>query len=390
MADPILDQVVLFYLGEVWHQSADVGEVLQTAASVDASDEYSWSREWRKTSERLRALAQQSELAGHSLSASQAYLRAATYLRAVLHRHPDPQDAEVPVLAQQQVENFAAYLRLSGLDASSVQMPYEDTTLPGYFFRSARAKGRAPVLLVHQGRDAWAEDNLHIARAANERGYHALLFDGPGMGKVLRLQKLPFRPDWERVITPVVDYLLERPDVDPERLALLGISMGGFLAPRAAALESRLKLVVANPGVYDWSRIYTGFLDAIDPRLVPLSEADPAAFDQQIAGIMSQNGLLRWGLVDSMWHHGVNTPSALLRDVARYRLAGLTQQIRAKVLVVDAEAEEWGQSRQLFDELTSPKELLVFTQAEAAQFHVQPGALAVATHRLFDWIDREL
>jgi pimeloyl-ACP methyl ester carboxylesterase len=246
------------------------------------------------------------------------------------------------------------------------------------------------VLIVHQGRDAWAEDNLHIARAAIERGYHALLFDGPGMGKVLRLQKLPFRPDWERVITPVVDYLVARPDVDPGRLALIGISMGGFLAPRAAAFEQRLKLVVANPGVYDWSRIYTGFLDAIDPALVPLSRTDPAAFDQQIAGIMSQNGLLRWGLVDSMWHHGVSSPSALMRDIARYSLEGLASQIQSRVLVVDAEAEEWGQSRQLFEALSAPKQQLVFTRAEAAQFHVQPGALAVATHRMFDWIDREL
>jgi dienelactone hydrolase len=390
MADPVLDQVVLFYLGEVWHQSADVGEVLQTAARVDGSDPYSWPREWRKTSDRLLALARQSEAAGHPLSASQAYLRAATYLRAALHRYPNPRDTDVRVMAQEEVEDFAAYLRLSGSDATVVQIPYEGSTLPGYFFRSSRAKGRAPIIIAHQGRDAWAEDNLHIARAANERGYHALLFDGPGMGKVLRLQGLPFRPDWEHVMTPVVDYLLTRGDVDPGRLALIGLSMGGFLAPRAAAFETRLKLVVANPGVYDWSRVYTGFLDAIDPTLVPLAQTDPAAFDQRIAAIMPQNELLRWGLVDSMWHQGVDSPAALMRDVARYRLDGLAGQIHSRVLVIDAEAEEWGQSKELFAALAAPKDLLLFTEAEAAQFHVQPGALAVATQRTFDWIDREL
>lgn len=390
MPDRILDQVVLFYLGEVWHQSADVGEVLQTAARVRGDDVYSWPREWRKTAERLRELARDSEAAGHRLAASQAYLRAATYLRAALHRYPEPKDADVVALARDEVACFEAYLRLSGRDAAPVSIPYEGGALPGYFFRSPGAGGRAPVIIAHQGRDAWAEDNLHLANAANERGYHALLFDGPGMGKVLRLQGLPFRPDWERVVTPVVDFVIARPDVDASRLALIGISMGGYLAPRAAAFEHRLKLLVANPGVHDWSRIYTGFLNDIDPMLMLLSKTDPAAFDQRVGTMMEQSPFLRWGIVDSMWHHGVGSPSALLEDVARYRLEGIAERITSRTLVIDAEAEEWGQSRELLEALAAPKELLSFTEAEAAQFHVQPGALAVATHRLFDWIDREL
>jgi dienelactone hydrolase len=210
------------------------------------------------------------------------------------------------------------------------------------------------------------------------------------MGKTLRLLGLPFRPDWERVITPVVDWLVARPDVDPSRLALVGLSMGGFLAPRAAAFEHRLKLVVANPGVYDWSRIYVGFLASLDPALPGLAQSDPAAFDQRLRAMMQHSEFLRWGIVDSMWHHGVDSPAALLRDVARYRLDGLAEAIESRVLVVDAEAEQWGQSKQLFEALRGPKDYLLYTAAEAAQFHVQPGALALATQRLFDWIDREL
>jgi len=122
-----------------------------------------------------------SEDKGQGLAASHAYLRAASYYRASLHRYPNPKDPEVAQLARQEVQAFDKYLKLSGRDAVSVQIPYEGTTLPGYFFRSPKAKERAPVVIAHQGRDAWAEDNKHIADAANERGYHALLFDGPGM-----------------------------------------------------------------------------------------------------------------------------------------------------------------------------------------------------------------
>ncbi len=390
MADPILDQVVLFYLGEVWHQSADVGEVLRTAARVDAADVESWPRQWRRTSERLQRVAAESEAAGHRQSASEAYLRAATYLRAAMHRYPEPGGEAVIQLARAEVANFEKYLELSGRDAVAVEIPYESSTLPGYFFRAPGVAGRAPVIIAHQGRDAWAEDNKHIADAANRRGYHALLFDGPGMGKALRLQGLPFRPDWEKVITPVVDFLAARPDTDIGRLALFGASMGGYLAPRAAAFEHRLKLLVANPGVLDWSQIFTGFLRELDPTLLPLLASDPQAFDHRIESMMQASDFLRWGIRDSMWHHAAASPSELIKDSRRYVLENVAPRIRARTLVVDAEAEAWGQSQRLFDALTCPKDLLRHSEEEAAQFHVQPGALAIATQRLFDWIDRYL
>ena len=85
--------------------------------------------------------------------------------------------------------------------------------------------------------------------AALERGYHALIFEGPGQGSMLFERQIPFRPDWENVITPVVDYLRSRPDVDPARIALTGWSLGGELAIRAAAFEHRLAAVVADPGI---------------------------------------------------------------------------------------------------------------------------------------------
>src|SRR5208337_448649 len=95
MPDPILDQVLLFYLSEARHGMTDIGEVLDTAGRVRADDELSWTREWSRTAERVLAMAVDGEKAGHPLGAGAAYLRASAYFRAALHRHPDPSAPEI-------------------------------------------------------------------------------------------------------------------------------------------------------------------------------------------------------------------------------------------------------------------------------------------------------
>jgi dienelactone hydrolase len=387
MADHILDQVLLFYLAQAWQGSSDIGEVLDTASRVRADDEYSWTREWQKTAERLHRVAQKSELESHPFSAGQAWLRTATYCRASLHRYPSPADPAVRELAALETASFTRAMRLLRIPAQPVKIPYEGTTLPGYFFRSPVAGKKAPVVIVHQGRDAWAEDCLYFAQEAMRRGYHALLFDGPGMGQTLRLQGLAFRPDWEKVITPVVDYVVKTPGVDPKRIALMGLSMGGALVPRAAAFEKRLKLLICNPGVYEWSRIYTDFIGQGNPELLSMPEKDPQGFNALMEQVAKANPVMKWGLADSMWKHGVRTPAELMTSMKQYTNKGFAERITARTLVIDGEEDEFGQAKELYDALKCPKSYLLFTREETAPLHVQAGALAISSQRIFDWID---
>jgi hypothetical protein len=123
MGDAVLDQVLLFYMGEAWAGMTDIGEVLETAHRVNVRDPTSWAREWSKTAERLDAAAQASAAAGHGKSAGELWLRAASYYRAALHRHMDPASPEVRELASREVRAFTAAMALIALPVERVAIP---------------------------------------------------------------------------------------------------------------------------------------------------------------------------------------------------------------------------------------------------------------------------
>ncbi len=390
MSDPILDQSLLFYMAMTWSGQADVDECLETASRINPADPDSWAEEWTKTADRLLAIAQEAEKKNHIISAGQAYMRAATYYSAALHRHNNPIAAIVKDNTLAASIYFQKALKLMDFPAERVQIPYGDITLSGYFFRSALAKKKAPVLIVHQGRDGWAMHCKYIADAAISRGYHCLLFDGPGQGEALRLQGLPFRADWENVITPVVDYLVKRKDVDPKRIGLMGLSMGGSLAPRAAAYEKRIKVCIANPGVLSWPEIVTGFLGQIDAQLADLWRTDPEEFNNLVAYISAQVPLVDWGIRDMMWKHGVETPAELMVQMQAYCNKDMVSKISCRMLIMDGAADEYSQGRELFEAITSPKEYMFFGASDPALQHCQVGAQAVSSAHLFDWLEQNL
>lgn len=391
MDDPILEQVLLFYLGHTWQGLADVSECLETASRVKLGDKWSWTNEWRSTANRLAQLAKESEATGHSVSAGEADLRASNYYIAAMHRHPDPDDPNIIEMTTSSLECFRKGIQHLDLPATEVSIPYENTTLPGYFYRSPAADKNAPTLIIYQGRDAWAIQDKMFADAGNKRGYHVLLFDGPGQGPVLRLQGLPFRHDWEQVISPVIDYTLNMDGVDPGRIAVMGLSMGGVLAPRAAAFEHRPKVYIANPGVISWAEIMNEFIAEIaGPDALSLVDSDPEAFNLRISRLMLKIPMLDWAMRDSFWKHGVATPAALMLDVRKYDNSATLKNIQSKMLLIDGEADDWSQSAAMHKLLPTSADIIRFTADDTGLLHCQTAASAILNHRLYNWLDDNL
>ena len=128
----------------------------------------------------------------------------------------DPRTAQYSIKA---ADCYEKYLQISGYSGVAIEIPYEGTTLPGHFYRSPVTEEKAPLIILVPGRDTWAEDTRWLYDGLLKRCIHCLCFDGTGQGTPIRIQKLPFRPDFENVMTPVIDYALKTfPEIDGERI----------------------------------------------------------------------------------------------------------------------------------------------------------------------------
>jgi pimeloyl-ACP methyl ester carboxylesterase len=273
-----------------------------------------------------------------------------------------------------------------------VAIPYQSTTLPGYFFRvDDDPRPRRTMVLVN-GYDGTAEELYFLnAAAALARGYHVLAFDGPGQGAALIQQGLVMRADWDAVMTPVLDFVLARPDVDPDQIVLMGLSLGAHLAPRAASVEHRFAACVADCGAYD---MHAAALSRIPgPLAEGLDEPDGrrGRLLQRVLGVLAGRPTAGWGLRRGLLVHGVATPLDYLRALADFSLVGHAERITCPTLVCNAEGDDISASAPaLFAALTCPKELITFTAAEGAGDHCEAGARLLFHARVFGWLDTVL
>ena len=206
-----------------------------------------WLPEWTRTAEGHVAAAERAESEGHAATAAHFRRLAALCLHFGHFNAVQPEDAW---LAAQRRKAALYRTTVSFLDppAARCEIPFENITLPAYL-RKPRGVARPPVALVFSGLDSTKEEHATFEAVLLARGLATLTFDGPGQGEVW--EKMPGRVDWESAGRAVVDFVVARRDLDGERVVALGVSLGGYLAPRCAALDPRIKAAAGIGGRFD-------------------------------------------------------------------------------------------------------------------------------------------
>lgn len=382
--------VFLTSLGRAYHQGGDTGRLLYLIRQIEDGNFESAYQNMIAAGHESRAMAEDSASGGHIESARQAYLWAQNFYDNATYFADGTGDPTRITTAWQMMDDcWQKSIALFDPPIEQVSIPYQGIALRGFYFRGKSAKHKRPLLILVNGSDGSALDMWLLGAAgATARGYDCLTFDGPGQGYALWKQGLSFRPDWEHVVTPVVDFALSRAGVDPKRIAIQGISQGGYWVPRAVAFEKRIAAAIADPGVIDVSASWTATLPP--PMLELLKAGQKAEFDGYMAKALDPT--TKNSLVFRMRPYGVTSYYDAFKAAMDYNLTDVLGKIECPMLITEPANEAFwpGQSRRLHDLLTCPKTLVAFSPADGADLHCEPGGYGLRELRVFNWLDKTL
>ena len=198
-------------------------------------------------------------------------------------------------------------------------------------------------------------------------------------------------------MTPVLDFALSRKseyNIDPKKIALMGISMGGYLAARTIAFEPRISACVLYNGVYDgYDFIKSGFPSELSDAV---EKGDSEFVNSYLNRFIETDPNIKFNMKHGMHTTGNNSPYKLITGAKAYSIKDIIKDIKTPTLVLDAEKDDSfpGQPKIVYDGLvsvpSSSKEYILFTEEEGAEEHCQSGAPAITNQRIFDWFDQIL
>ncbi len=352
---------------------AQVGEIIDmcqpirdaAASGADAGTPQFMAR-WVEMADKLIGLADEDEARGRAFSASAKLERAALYLLSAerMQGHGHPGRAATYAKAQ---DSFGKAMRLGAYPVERVEIGYEGRSFPALYCR-APGEGRRPVVVYCNGLDS-SKELLYwskLPQALNRRGISCLCVDQPGTGEALRLEDLPATPYSERWASKAVDWLEGQADVDPARIGMTGISLGGHFAPRAVAFEPRFASGAVWGANHNWAEVQQKRLRREGENPVPHY----------------------WSHV--MWVFGATDMDDFHAKTHDMHLNGVMDRIRVPFLITHGERDRQisiDYAHQSHDQLinSSRRELKIFTEREGGVEHVGADNMAFGRDYIADW-----
>jgi hypothetical protein len=359
--------------GKIGEIETMCGPLVDVARQGDDAGTQAFLASWEAGGDNLVSLAAEDEEQGRLLSAGDKLNRAAVYFitaeRMQAHGY-----APRKALYAKFLHTFAKGAKLSRENSQRWEIPYAGAHLAGIYTPAEGVTGPAPLLVIVNGLDSTKEMVYRAGlfpQLLAKRGISTLFLDQPGTGEALRLHGMTAVVETEQWASKVVDYLELRPEVDPERIGLMGVSLGGYYCPRAVAFEPRFALGVVWGANHNWGEVQKRRLAREGERPVPHY----------------------WDHVRWVW--GASSMEEFMTIAERVHLNGVMQNINVPFLVTHGEADrqiglEYAQ--QSFEQLANcpDRELKIFTPREGGIHHTSLDNTANSGAYIADWVAERL
>jgi alpha-beta hydrolase superfamily lysophospholipase len=368
---------------EIPFGAGDAGEILATIKNIPEGDDEAWFKEWEKTAVRVEKAARGCNdrvSRGYGLLRAHGYYRTAEFFM-------NPNDARRLPVFRKNKKVFYDGLDSLGVRYRTLRIPYGTHSLNAIYY-PGKIPGK-PLILMCGGYDSTLEElYFMLASAALARGYSCLTFEGPGQGSIIREQGLLFTHEWEKPTGVVLDEFLRRYP-KPHKIIYIGASLGGYLAPRAAAFDKRIDGVAAYDVCYD---LQEAALRQVPAAVRFLHRIGLEGMVNLLIRIKMRNTPgVRWGVQNAQWTMGAKDPVDLMSIFSKYTLKDVAKNITCDVLILAGERDHFfpvEQVGELKKALVRARSVTtrVFTEEEGAAEHCQLGALNLFQAVFFEWV----
>jgi len=361
-------------IGSASYGGSEMGELHKIGTMLKGKgpeDDAAWFDACAKVADGVRGYAEKWEKSGHRVSAAHAYLRACNYYQ-MAERFRTPKDKIGLDVYRWGVDCFHRHVALTDVKIEIVEVPYEGGSLPGYFVHAQNAKSKkTPCVVFFDGLDVTKE--IQYVRGVPDlikRGISCLIMDAPGTGEAIRFRNYFLRHDYEVAGSACIDWLEKRADVDPGKIGVVAISLGGYYAPRCAAMEPRFAACVAWGAQWNYYETWKKRIDA--------------SFKTSLSVPGHHIN----------WIMGADSVEEALKKLEPFVLDGVMQKMRCPFLLVHGAEDEQiplADAQKQFDACGSKdKTFRVYTAEEGGAQHCQRDYLTLVVADMWNWFDEKL
>ena len=386
--NPIVDAYFAGILAYSTRGGADLGEVYAAAGRIAQYDTEAWVKEFTDMGNMLASMADEALAKGHLVTARDRYLRAFAHERAALFQlSPLKYPERYKRHRSSSQLRFRKAISLFSQAVEVLEIPFKGNMLPGYFMKPDSRDIKRPTLITLGGGDSVCEDIcLLFGLNDQDRGYNIVSVDLPGMGSTA-LEGMLMTPKPEEAMSAVIDYIIARPDVDPDRLAVWGASLSGYNAPRAAIYDKRIKAVIANSIILNLNEYFIQVKE-----LEILAKYEKTFWFRMVARLFGSWLAGLYNVMDTWkWKWGVNSLAEWLEVCKDYVFD--PSEIDVPILLLVGEDElAFANSKRFHDEAMAKirhpqKKMLVGSASLGASGKNMMPNFSLIREATFDWLD---